>query len=120
MNALDEFVAADLAASKETVQRYLERGFVKPALARLQECLSRTPGDEEILALLARAFEQLGKQEKAEYVQGLLERRRYQERGDEPTLLYIDMREFDPAQSFEDAPTGQFRRTESGSYVRMP
>jgi hypothetical protein len=118
MGPLDHFAVADLAASKVIVHRYLERGLVKPALARLQRCLSADPADEEVLDLLARAFEKLGKTDKADYVQRVLEeRRRATGDLDGPTSVYVDVRGLGTAPVCDEGPTSEYHPL-GGTYVR--
>ncbi|MDX2020515.1 MAG: tetratricopeptide repeat protein [Deltaproteobacteria bacterium] len=50
----------DLAFAKEVAAGYIERGNARFALAKLQPCFAADPRDLETLALLAKAFEQLG------------------------------------------------------------
>lgn len=121
MGPLDQFANADLSASKVMVQRYLERGFVKPALARLQLCLSVGSNDDEVLELLAAAFEKLGKTEKAEYVQRILQRRRRAETeawDDDPTSIHIDVSSLGDASAWDDVPTNEWQRR-GKEYVRV-
>jgi hypothetical protein len=121
MDSLDQFASADLTASKVMVQRYLERGYVRPALARLQLCLSVGSTDDEVLELLAQAFEKLGKQDKADFVYDMLaRRRRHSEAFDDqdPTSLYIDMSCFDDRSPWDDVPTDEWKRR-GNDYVRV-
>lgn len=121
MSSLDQFATTDLSASKVIVQRYLDRGFVRPALARLQLCLAVGSTDDEVLELLAQAFEKLGKQDKAEFVRDMLERRRRAAEAfadDDPTSIYIDLSCFEDGGGWDDMPTDQWQRR-GAEYVRI-
>ena len=121
MDSLDQFASADLTASKMMVQRYLERGYVRPALARLQTCLSVGSADDEVLELLAQAFEKLGKKDKAEFVYDMLARRRREAQAlgdDDPTSIYIDLSCFDDEGAWDDMPTDEWQRR-GKEYVRV-
>jgi hypothetical protein len=122
MGPLDQFAQSDLSASKTIVRRYLERGFVKPALARLQLCVSGGPIDDEVLELLVEAFDRLGKTEKAEFVRGMLARRRRESHAwddESPTSLYIDMSDFDGSAAWDDVPTDRWKVRGHGFFTEI-